>query len=186
MEFIKKNIKTIGICNAIAIGLVIILKLFIFKDLSTISKIDSSFCIVAMIFGIFYALNGYKKDSAKYYKLFMIMYYISSLLSLATPIALMINNEEIGFIDILFVTVWNIVIVYCVTILTIGKDLEKDNSANLCYVLLVANIIKLLAGIVSNEAIQRIAAHLSNLLLACIVFTFVFAKYIEKSSRGAK
>ena len=94
MDYSRDILKKAGIVNGILIVATVICKLFLFSSATMMTKIDSVVCMVALIFGLFYSLSGYKKDSAKYYKVFMILYVVSSIFSLVVGIYSNIKSDS--------------------------------------------------------------------------------------------
>ena len=78
MKLINENLKKVGYVNAVLIIVAIVLRAIIIPTAPTLIKIDAIACILALISGLVYCLNGYKKDVAKYYKAFMILYLVSN------------------------------------------------------------------------------------------------------------
>ena len=186
MGFFERNKKVISIFNVIAIVIIIVFNLMLLNELPLISMIESIVCIIALLVGGIYALKGYQKKSANLYKAFMIMFYISNLISLAAPIVLMLNNETVSFATTTIFTLINLIIIVCDCILAIGKNLEKNVSVNLSYVILVMNAVKLGVAFVIDSPIQTICICISNMFLACMLCLFVTVKYMDKESRGTK
>lgn len=188
MKRINENLKIVGIVNSIFSVIAIVFRLFQFNlDLGLLTNLDTFVCIIALLFGIFYSLSGYKKEDAKYFKAFMVLCFISSIFSLLTPIYL--NIKENGAFVLnqrLIENISNIVIVICSFILAFSKDLGMDKSNNAAYVILLLSIIKLVACKLGNRPLAGIAACVSNLILAIIIVVFVSAKYLDKASRGSK
>ena len=110
----------------------------------TIIKIDAILCIVALAYSLIYALNCYKKDAAKYYKTFMYLYLISSVLSLGTSLSLAI--ADLGNFGILMI-ISNIIITISIFALAFVKDSGEKKSNTLSLLVLSLNILKLLSDI---------------------------------------
>ena len=178
MKFINDNLKKAGYFNVVLIIAAIIAKLATIKKVSMLVNIDSIVCIIALVFGLFYSLSGYKKDSAKYYKVFMYLYFASNILSLMVPL-LAPKFETVNY----FIASINAVILVLVFILTFINDLGVNKSTNLSMLILLLNIIKLFYDVSNKTTMQ---SGFSNLILACILCVFVSAKYADKASRGAK
>lgn len=176
MKIINDNLKKAGYFNIALIVIAIVLRLIIINTVPTIVKIDSIICIAALIFGLFYALSGYKKDGAKYYKAFISLYFVSSIVSLITSI-IAPTSESIN-IYILFI---NIVVIVLLFILAFVKDVGISKSTNISLLILLVNIIKMFY---TNKLTYQ--GGFANLILACILCVFVSAKYRDKESRGTK
>ena len=177
MKLINDNLKKTGYFNAALIVIAIIMKLITLKDVSTLVKVDSIVCIIALVFGLFYSLNGYKKDAAKYYKSFMYLFFVSSVLSLLVPSIAPLSGKTNYFIASI-----NVIILVLVFLLAFIKDLGVNKSTNISMLILILNIVKLFY----NVQITVFLLGFSNLVLACILCVFVSAKYADKEARGAK
>ena len=185
MDFIRKNLKAIGIVNSIAIVVCIALRLASLSQASTLlAKIDLFACVIALTFGLFYSLSGYKKDSAIYFKAFVYLYAATSILSFATAIiSLMVDGSFVFDLNTAKIIIHAIVTI-CISILAIGLDLGKKKSLQLTYAILLLNIVKLIISLVSKTQFAIISSDVSNVLLTCTLLVFVCAKYVDKQSRG--
>ena len=178
MKFINDNLKKAGYFNATLIIVSIIVKLITIKEVPTLVKIDSTLCIIALVFGLFYSLSGYKKDAAKYYKVFMYLYFVSNILSLASQlIAPMFGKKDFFVVSI------NAIVLILVFVLTFIKDLGVNKSTNISLIILLLSVIKLFYDVANKTTIP---SEFVNLILACILCVFVSAKYKDKESRGVK
>lgn len=184
MNIISENLKTTGIINAALIVLTIILRLISFFEMSALIKIDVIVCIISLIFGLLYSLFGYKKDVAKYYKTFMILYVLSSLISVLVPIIDTINGN-ITITNIAF-AIFGIIILICACMLAFGKDLGKGKSTNLFLIVLSICTIKILWNLVIESPLAYSSASFAYLIQAFIVCVLVTGKYKDKQARGSK
>ena len=178
MKLINDNLKKTGIFNSILIVIAIVLKVINFSSFPIYIKIDSVVCLFALVFGLFYSLNSYQKDAAKYYKAFMCLYFISSLLSFIASIS--------GGDTNLLIIIANVAILISVFVLAFVKDLGEKKSNGFALTIFALNIIKMLIVVVTKTVLLAIKVHFSNLILACIICMFVSAKYKDKEIRGTK
>ena len=183
MEFITNNLKKIGIINIILIVAVFIARCITFPNSLAIVKVESVIGVIGLIMGFIYAFNGYKKDDAKYYKWFMYIYAVNSLVSVIVPV-LDANKER----PLTLLTIFGIINLICICLLTFVKDFGKTKSFVSIGIVLLINVVRfisiLFAANESNTSI--ITASLENLVLAIIAFMFVVCKFADKASRGAK
>ena len=177
MKLINENLKKAGYFNALLIVIGIVLKALSFLNNPIYIQIDAVVCIIAMVFGLFYSLNGYKKDAAKYYKAFMYLYLFSSLFSFIASI----SGDKTNII----IVITNVVILLSAAALAFAKDLGESKSNTLSLVILALNIVKMFVVISTTGVSLAVTLHFSNLVLACILCVFVSAKYADKQSRGA-
>ena len=181
MKFINNNLKTVGYINAVLIIFALVLRLVSFASIPTFGKVESIICIIALIFGLIYSLNGYKKDASKYYKAFMYLYLLSTVITLILSLFVAINElRKYGIL----VVIANVVILISETILAFAKDLGEKKSNGLALAILAISIFKLC--FVTTKTISHISIAFDNLILAIILCVFVSAKYADKASRGAK
>ena len=186
MKLINDNLKKAGIFNSVLIVIAIVLRLIPLKSVPTLVKVDSIICIVALIYGLIYALYGYKKEASKYYKTFMYLYLLSSIISFATVLDFAV--DILGKIGILMI-IANAIILVSVFLLAFIKDFGEKKSNNFALLVFALNIFKLLFDLIiigSSIELANISAGFSNIMLSCILCLFVSAKYADKSSRGAK
>lgn len=184
MKLINDNLRKAGYFNAVLIVIAIVLRTISFSSIPTLGKVDSILCIVSLLFGLIYALNGYKKDASKYYKAFMYLYLLSAVITLI--LAFSVATIELGDYGIL-VIIANVVILISIFVLAFIKDLGEKKSNNLAILVFALNIFKLLFNTAIKGTIMPIlSAGFANIMLSCILCLFVSAKYAEKGSRGAR
>lgn len=184
MKLINDNLKKAGIISSILIVVAIVLRLIAITAVPTIIKIDALLCIVALLCGLLYTLNGYKKSVANYYKAFMYLYSISSILSLGSSLSFAI--ADLGKFGIIMI-ITNAVILISVLVLAFAKDFGEKKSSILSLLVLSLNVFKLLSDIsIKGLTTPIISAGFGNLILACVSCVFVSAKYVDKASRGTK
>ena len=187
MNFTEKNLKKITVFNSIALLVALILRVSQFEKATTaIHRTEYAICIVALMFGVFYSVKDYKKKSAHNYTLFMILYFVSSVLTLISECYDMILNNLFALNINLFKIVCCLIISICICVLAFGLDLGKAKSTKLSYSVLIFGIIKIVLDLFSNDLLTTIIPSISNLALSLILFVFVKAKYLDKESRGAK
>lgn len=139
--------------------------------------------IVTCIVGLIYALYGYKKDVAKYFKAFMLFFCVSNL---SQVIIDLITTKSMDFGSNIS-GVLRTVICVITLILTFAKDLGKSTSMGLAYTMLITGVVNVLRILVlyNNDLLLTII-NIGDLLMIIIGFLFVIEKYIDKASRGAK
>ena len=186
MKLINENFKKAGYFNTALIIIAIVLRLISFVNSRAITKIDCIVCIGALVYGLIYALNGYKKDAAKYYKTFMYLYLLSNTISFI--IALTSAISEIGNLGVLMIVV-NGIILLSVCSLTFIEDIGESKSNIFALSILLLNILKLVIDIAiigTTITTPHTSAWFANIVLACVLCVFVSAKYADKASRGSK
>ena len=186
MNFIIKNLKQAGIFNTLLIVIALALQIYVTFTVNALpfDYFFSVLVMVALFCGFFYAFNGYKKDAAKYYKLFMnicLLTYFSSTLS------------DLFYMDDFRVN-WTMVGTYAaflrvipIALLAFVKDFGKKKSlicANLVFLFTLFIFVRAL--IVYSQYFSLIVMDLSQLALSAIVVVFAVAKYKDKEARGTK
>ena len=180
MKLSNDNLKKAGYFNSVLIVAAIILRAINFANSPTLMMVDNVVCILALVFGLLYSLNGYKKEAAKYYKTFMYLYALSSLISFAAPlISFGIGNYNLE-------NVINFAVFVCACLLAFVKDFGKNNSNTTVCIALVLTGIKLVNDLLNGTLVNLHFASFSIFVQAMIACVLVSHKYIDKESRGAK
>lgn len=183
MKLINMNLKKTGIFNSILIVIALVLRVKNIVGMSTVRIIDTIVCAIGLIFGLLYCLNGYKKDAAKYYRVFMYLYALDSLISFIVSLTLYEFNS-MAMINIIHGI--NISILVCACLLAFVKDFGEYNTKTVACIILVLNAIKFFSDLTSGALEVINYASLTNLVQAIIVYVLVSHKYIDKESRGVK
>lgn len=187
-EHINKNLKKTGIINIIIILATIALRLSKVGSMDMLATINACICSIALAVGVIYAITGYKKTSAKYYKIYMFLYLVSCIIALIAPFDLL--SRGLAGLSLYLNIFCCIAIVVCIGILSFGKNLGKDKSINLSYTVLAISTVESLILLLDDQKIftplDKISTSLSYLLLAIILILFVSAKYADKESRDAE
>ena len=139
--------------------------------------LSSAVRIMAMAVGILYLVSGYKKSSAKYYKLFFCLMIIALVLRLLV----FITNKESAVM-----LLGGILTIVLACILMAGKDLGRNKSIAFLVSLLIIEILLMLPIDISNISFGQLGGELSMFMLYGTAAFMVAAKYIDKSLRGTK
>lgn len=179
MDFVNKNIKKISVFN---IGLLVVAFILNFvyllnNNLSTINVVTNIISLCAIVAGLFYTLQDYKKKAANYYKTYIALYSLSRLVYTIAEYSYSMKNGASYFSAIL-----NTITVICGFALLI-KDLGKKTSLTLAYILLILVLINAVISVAMypNSIYYNAAPAIST---TCITVIFVLAKYANKRSRG--
>ena len=183
MKLINDNLKKTGIVNSILIVIALVLRVKNIGKMSGIAIVDAIVCAAGLVFGLLYCLNGYKKDVAKYYKGFMYLYVLDSIISFVAILTLFGFDSTNG---INYVHAIHITILICACLLAFVKDFGEQNSKTAAFIILVLNGIKLFNDILSGALAKVDYASLAIFVQAIIVYVLVSHKYADKASRGAK
>ena len=178
-----KNLELIKKIHMLLLGLALIA-----NSIALISDINAPNTHHAMIIisvvhmfvlaaGLYYLAFGYEKDSAIFYKAFMVLYALSNTIRL---VFFVFRNA--GFLPIAATAVTIIIVL----VLAFAKDLGKKNSWIAYGILVTAELLLapkfMVAGVDSSLVISK----LSDLLIAVTAGLMINGKYIDKDSRGTK
>ena len=106
------------------------------------SSFDSIICIAALVFGLFYSLNGYKKDAAKSYRHFLYAFALSI-------IATMISASMRGKAP-MRANICAFISLVCVMALAYTKDIGKTRSYAFALVALASSVINLAGQLIRS------------------------------------
>ena len=144
-----------------------------------VSLVRIAFQMIAIAFAFFYAVYGYKKNVARYYKEFLIVLGASRLVMVIVGI---IEAKALG-IGVGVSTVLFAVSFVLAAILAFVKDLGKTKSLCAVLAMLVLDVV--------NEVILLVKfgdvfSAVIVLAVSFVAVEFVFAKYADKAERGSK
>ena len=144
-----------------------------------VSLVRVVFEMIAIASAFFYAVYGYKKDAAKYYKAFLIA------LGLAKLAMVIVSVIESGVLGTGFgvSTVLFAVSFVLAAVLAFVKDLGKTKS--LCAVAAMF-VIDLVNEVILLVKFADVFNAVIVLAVSIITVEFVIAKYIDKAERGSK
>lgn len=187
----KKNVFTVMqmICLVIALAANLI-GLFALELLS-LTKLTMTASIFVLLFGIMYVLYGCRKNAAVYYQSFMVLYATSCLID-----AVGVTQYDTFMLSPLLI---KSVVFILIMVLAFGKDLGKNLSVLLGWLLVACNLVLLVLSLfypgyfgetldAEGEALAK-STQLRNageVFLAISAALMVKAKYADKDSRGAK
>ena len=179
----NKTIKVIAVVLLFACFCLTIFQFANTANQTAYKIIENIMYAIACIAGLVYVLYGCKKDVAKYYKLFLLLFSFVTLLNVVTDLfALKARNIDSSIFGVLGTAICVIAMV-----LTFAKDLGKSNSMGLAYAMLAlcaANSIT--TFVLCSNILGPTVSAAKNLIMVIIGFLFVIEKYNDKESRGAK
>jgi hypothetical protein len=127
--------------------------------------------------GLYYLALGYEKDSAVFYRAFLILYAISNTVRL---VYFMFRHS--GFLPIAATTVTIIVVL----VLLFVKDLGKQISWIAYGILIVAELLLLPSFLKAGTSATLLISKLSDLLIAGTLGLMINGKYLDKDARGTE
>ena len=169
------------------VGIAIYLTSFamLFKyGMNLIALLSIALNIVALVCGLFYLKNNYRKESAQYYKTYMWILAVSELFETATRLYSMPNGK---MIDIL-----SCIIPFALFLLLASA---KDYGKKLSFIISIALIVSIICQIIpivntlaliKVNSVFVILDFIGQFTIAVVTAIMVCGKYIDKESRGAK
>ena len=161
----------------------------VYKNLLPVTVIGACIALLACAIAVFYAVKGYRKDAAKYYKLYMITVFLDYQLAACTA-GIRLTALHAGIL----VAVHCLIAAFALT-LTLSNDLGKKVSMTLCWSMLGIAAAITIAALIGYPGIARggdvggtIAAFRtgSNCFLAEVALLMTKAKYQDKAARNTK
>ena len=143
-----------------------------------------AFILSMLACGVVYLLKGYNKQAAPYYKAFLLLHVGVCALTI--------------IVDLCFYKVTPLLICICVLtalkgidllILTFGKDLGKQKTWTLFYVILSIDIIALILAVINMINVGfdfSFTGYVTGLIADGTIGLAVMGKYKNKESRGSK
>ena len=176
----KPIYKVILVFNLLLITIAVVLSVItLSSDGATVTRILSAITkLAALLFAGFYIILGYRKNAAKYYKIYGFLYMLSAFLSIITCII----NPPLAVVNII-----------CYTLIIIGalalvfvKDLGKTKALTISGIIVLLQIVcAIFAYIEGDPTIVKINIFML-LDLACLFGIMTYAKYLDKAERGTK
>ena len=150
------------------------------SDLSNV--ILMGFILSMLIMGILYLLKGYNKQAAAFYKAFLILHIGVCVLTIF--IDLCFYRVDVLMIGI---SILNACKIIALAILAFGKDLGKQKTWTLFYILLVLDAVKLILAVINMVNIGfdfSFTGYVTALIADGTIGLAVKGKYDDKETRG--
>ena len=140
--------------------------------------------VAALVFGILYVWNQYSKSAARYYKAFLLLHIIQTLLliGLDATSATTLDYFSAGALALLGMKVLFLMIVL------FWRDFGESNTWKLFFILLVFDVAGSVLTIVSSTGSLafRIGSSVSRLVLDGTIALAINGKYADKARRGTE
>lgn len=144
--------------------------------------------MLALIFSVMYYVHGYRKDAAKYYKLFLLFYAFTHLVEIFVSA---LTYDKIGVSGGMFTVVISMILYGNTFLLAMGKDLGKKVSLILCTINAVFYAIPVIGcAIPTMITYTKPQIQASSIILYCSWFVLslntlimTLAKYYDKQIR---
>lgn len=136
----------------------------------------SAICALLAIFSAgYYILQGYTKNAAGYYRLFVGLFALALLVDCVFSVVFTEDFEAMLLPGLAFVVV---------LLSFIGVDLGRTLSLILCGALVLISVGLLLTVLGQGSAAVELGA--VRIALACLFGVMTYAKYLDKRARGTK
>lgn len=186
MNFISKNIKKASVINSVLIIIVfsmLLINLIAGFD-SAVGYVLCACSLIGLFFGLLYSISGYRKDAAKYYNIFILLYFLT--------VAVDIYGEFLYLDDSVFglsmiSTYANFARAIPLILLTFVKNFGEKRSKICGYILFGLSLfifVRTLIVYINYPAYVCTTA--SQAILSAIICIYINQKYEDKQSRGAK
>lgn len=175
----KPIYKVILVLNLLFIVVGIVTCVPSFKDTQDVfSLIGLAMTVLDLIFAGFYIINGYRKDAAKYYKIYGLLLAVKYTI-------IVVHSIILGSLPF---EIFNALTLVIVLVLTLSSNLGKNKSFILCGLLVILRVICFVIRIALIQAtnINSILSHMANIDLVCLYGIMTYAKYLDKTERGTK
>lgn len=154
-----------------------------------IERIADGLSILALFSAFVYIVSGYRKSSAKYFKLFLYVYAVSYLSLVIDMLVSFIKTAQSGIpitTQNLLYNGLNIVAFVLINVLLIKENLGKTRSLIMSYLILLINLVFFVAFIMQGVSTQIIVRKYSGLALSIVLVTMEHLKYYDKKQRNTK
>lgn len=151
-----------------------------FSDLSNV--VLMAVILSMLIAGILYLLKGYNKQAAKYYKAFMYLHICVCAITIFVDLCFYTIN-----IFMILITCLNACKIIVLAMLAFGKDLGKQKTWTLFYILLALDIVKLILAAINMAGIGfdfSFTGYVTALIADGTIGLAVKGKYDDKEMRG--
>lgn len=186
----NKKILPIKIIHALLMIAALVMSIMEFAKLGSIDSIYTAsvfpaLCtitnILALIVGFIYLFKGYKKNANVYYKVFMGLCVLFSVLHMTAMSRFIMPYTE---------TLVYMIAAIMLVILAVGKDLGKRNTYIVFAIMMICRLIPLFTSLSSLQyfgeaGFGMLSQVISNILIAGTVGFMVTGKYLDKDERGA-
>lgn len=156
------------------------------NNLLITDKMVNCALIVGLIAGLIFAFNGYKKNDADMYKVYMIIYAVALIINAVAGVFISNNMPSWTAIDYLAM-ILVVISIIAILILVFVKNLGKKVSESLVLYNMISTCgFSLYQIITLGDFVPYYSIYIGNILLSIIAYIFVKFKYADKASRGAK
>lgn len=140
--------------------------------------------IAALVFGILYVWNQYSKNAARYYKAFLLLHIIQTLLLIVLNSA---SGTSLDYYSAGALALHGLKVLFLMIIL-FWRDFGESNTWKLFFILLVFDVAGSVLTIVSSTGSLafRIGSSVSRLVLDGTIALAINGKYADKARRGTE
>ena len=137
--------------------------------------------LAMLITGILYLLKGYHKQAAVFYKAFLILHIVVCALTVFIDLCFYTVN-----VYMILISVLNVFKIIALAILAFGKDLGKQKTWRLFWILLILDSIKLILAVINMANIGfdfSFTGYITALIADGTIGLAVKGKYDDKEAR---
>lgn len=140
--------------------------------------------IAALVFGILYVWNQYSKNAARYYKAFLLLHIIQTLLLIVLNSA---SGTSLDYYSAGALALLGLKVLFLMIVL-FWRDFGESNTWKLFFILLVFDVAGSVLTIVSSTGSLafRIGSSVSRLVLDGTIALAINGKYADKARRGTE
>ncbi|MDO4941090.1 MAG: hypothetical protein Q4E33_05315 [Erysipelotrichaceae bacterium] len=178
----KKNsfdvVAVVVACVLLGISAVGVVKVLLNGELDSTYLLGAIVLICSLNFLLLYLISGFTKGYAKLYKAALLLGSLNALFVTMASV-----NESSQYIAVMFCALsFGLYMV-----LAFAKNFGKVKSLIFCAIVILCRISGLVSNIISYGSIldDHVILIGSQLALSLAIFTATFAKYVDKTERGA-
>jgi len=140
--------------------------------------------IAALVFGILYAWNQYSKNAARYYRAFLLLHIIQTLLLIGLDVA---SAQTLDYFSAGALALLGMKVLFLLIVL-FWKDFGESNTWKLFFILLFFDVAGSVLTIASSTGsiLFRIGGSVSRLVLDGTIALAINGKYTDKARRGTE
>lgn len=184
MHLSEKDFKIAGFLNTVLLGIATVLWCFTFKEATNaILTVFGIVYILTVIAAFVYTFAGYKKKSAVFYKTFMLLYGVFTLLQAAIGVTKIIEGVDGNYKLVMLFSVIGLMAIYLAFVKNFGEVNSKIAVLIILFLQVMASLA--LAATYSFDFRSSVAAFM-HIVLSCTASVFILMKYRDKEKRNAK
>lgn len=146
---------------------------------SPIAPLLSASAIAALVLGVVYLGDEYRKNAAFYYKAFMWLLLAAQVFQNAQY---MVAGSQIPAL----LAVLSLVTLVLYVFLAVGKDMGKTKTILMALIVVAVKLAFAVWAAAGDAAVSAVTNGISEAILALVTSFMVCGKYMDKTARGTK